>query len=470
MSELGDEDQDLPSRLPGTVIAGKYRIESMIGKGGMGSVWAATHLGLGQRVAVKLIAKRYAGSREARQRFDLEAKAAAQLRSRFVVQVYDNGETEDGTPYIVMELLIGESLDQRIQHQGPVPLDAALRIIGQAGRALSRAHSLGIVHRDLKPENIFLTRTEDDDAEIAKVLDFGIAKIKSPDNSAAGSGTRTGAVLGTPLFMSPEQARGLKSVDHRTDIYSLGMVLYMMLTGQSAFSGESFGDILVAICTQPLPSINVVAKSLPPGLDPWLQRACAREPTDRFQSIDEMLEGLYAAAGAPHPNVQSQEMARGGSSGVGRHAPASTGTQVSSGVERRTTSAVTVTGADIPKRSMAVPALLGVGALVVLGGVAVFVATRKPAVVEEQTTAKQIESAPASAQATTPAAPSPPPAGEPTPAAAAAASADKPAHVVQQKGTPPVKPSGKVAPEPPKAPAKPPETKTAKPKSPDLGF
>src|SRR5262249_51541569 len=161
--------------------------------------------------------------------FDLEAKAAAQLRSRFVVQVYDNGETEDGTPYIVMELLIGESLDQRIQRQGPVPLDAALRIIGQAGRALSRAHSLGIVHRDLKPENIFLTHTEDDDAEIAKVLDFGIAKIKSPDNGAGGSGTRTGAVLGTPLFMSPEQARGLKSVDHRTDIYSLGMVLYMML-------------------------------------------------------------------------------------------------------------------------------------------------------------------------------------------------------------------------------------------------
>src|SRR4051794_22407185 len=289
--EQGDEDQDLPSRLPGTVIAGKYRIEAMIGKGGMGSVWAAMHLGLGQRVAVKLIAKRYASSREARQRFDIEAKAAAQLRSRFVVQVYDNGETEDGTPYIVMELLMGESLDQRIQKHGPLPLDATSRIIGQVGRALSRAHSLGIVHRDLKPENIFLSRSEDEDGEIAKVLDFGIAKIKSP-NDGGGSGTRTGAVLGTPLFMSPEQARGLKSVDHRTDVYSLGMVTYMMLTGHSAFSGESFGDILVAICTQPLPSINLIATWLPPGLDAWLHRACAREPAERYQSIDELLEGL----------------------------------------------------------------------------------------------------------------------------------------------------------------------------------
>src|SRR6185295_11690319 len=152
--EQGDEDQDLPSRLPGTVIAGKYRIEGLIGRGGMGSVWSTMHLGLGQRVAVKLIAKRYATSREARQRFDLEAKAVAQLRSRFVVQVYDNGETSDGTPYIVMELLEGESLDHRIQTRGPLQLDQATRIVSQVGRALTRAHSLGIVHRDLKPENI----------------------------------------------------------------------------------------------------------------------------------------------------------------------------------------------------------------------------------------------------------------------------------------------------------------------------
>src|SRR5262245_24359558 len=257
----GDDDKDLPSHLPGTVIGGKYRIDGMIGRGGMGSVWSAMHLGLNQRVAVKLIARRYASSREARQRFDLEAKAAAQLRSRFVVQVYDNGETGDGTPYIVMELLEGESLDHRIHTRGAMPVDHAVRIITQVGRALTRAHAVGIVHRDLKPENIFLTRAEDDDGEIAKVLDFGIAKIKTPDS--IDSATRTGAVLGTPLFMSPEQARGLKSVDHRTDLYSLGMVTFMMLTGHPAFTGESFGDILVAICTQPLPTLHQVAPWLP---------------------------------------------------------------------------------------------------------------------------------------------------------------------------------------------------------------
>jgi len=227
-----------------------------------------------------------------------------------------------------------------------------------------------------------------------------------------GSGTRTGAVLGTPLFMSPEQARGLKSVDHRTDVYSLGMVTYMMLTGQCAFSGESFGDILVAICTQPLPSINLIATWLPPGLDVWLQRACAREPAERYQSIDELLEGLYAAAGVSRPNMQSQEMPRVGSSGIGRGVlPAVSGTstaqtQVAAGGDRRTTSAVTVTGADIPKRSMTMPVLVGAAAIVVLGGVGVVaLLSRKGSVVEEQTTAKQIESAaplPVAAPAVTP--------------------------------------------------------------------
>ena len=299
----GDDEQDFPSTLPGTVIAGKYRLDGMIGRGGMGSVWSTMHLGLGQRVAVKLIAKRYAGSREARQRFDLEAKAAAQLRSRYVVQVFDNGETEDGTPYIVMELLDGESLDHRIERRGPLPVDQAVRIIAQVGRALTKAHGLGIVHRDLKPENIFLTRSDEDDGgEVAKVLDFGIAKIKTSDT--ASSATRTGTVLGTPLFMSPEQARGLKSVDHRTDIYSLGMVAFTMLTGRNAFSGESFGDILVAICTQPLPSLRAYAALLPPSLDVWMQRACAKEPGDRFPAVEPMIEALHAAAGMARPRGQ----------------------------------------------------------------------------------------------------------------------------------------------------------------------
>jgi serine/threonine-protein kinase len=427
---------------------------------------------LGQRVAVKLIAKRYATSREARQRFDLEAKAVAQLRSRFVVQVYDNGETAEGTPYIVMELLEGESLDHRIQSRGPVPLDQAVRIIGQVARALTRAHSLGIVHRDLKPENIFLTHTQDDDGEIAKVLDFGIAKIKTSETSD--SATRTGAVLGTPLFMSPEQARGLKSVDHRTDIYSLGMVTYQMLTAQSAFSGESFGDILVAICTQPLPTIHLVATWLPPSLDGWLKRACAREPTDRYKSIDELLEGLYAAAGIARSNVQSQELARSDSAGTGQIPAEARGsstarTQAAAGQPASgTTSAIAVSGPAIPKRSVILPVALAGIALGALGGGAVIV-LRKPA--EAPTAlATGVDLAP-SASAAASASAQVPPTASPAASQPLAVSAD-PVRAPVQKGATVPKPSGRVQ-DTAKGVAKVPETKapTPKPRSTtDLGF
>jgi serine/threonine-protein kinase len=472
------EDQDFPSTLPGTVIGGKYRIDGLIGRGGMGSVWSAVHLGLGQRVAVKLIAKRYASSREARTRFDLEAKAVAQLKSRYVVQVYDNGETDDGTPYIVMELLEGESLDHRIQTRGPLPVDQTVRIVAQVGRALVRAHALGIIHRDLKPENIFLTRTEDDDGEIAKVLDFGIAKIKNPD-AATDSATRTGAVLGTPLFMSPEQARGLKSVDQRTDLYSLGMVTYMMLTAKAAFSGESFGDILVAICTQPLPVMHQVAPWLPTSLDTWLKRACAREPGDRHKSVEELLDGLYAAAGIARTNTQ-QEFLRGDSAGTtGQiprvNEPSTAQTQVAGGMSQpQTTSPLTVTGEDIPKRSMLIPIAVAGLALGLIGGGAV-VLLRKGSAEKSTTLANGVDMAlAASAAASASAAPAaqpvqPAPAQPPAPVASA-----EPARAAPQKGPTFVRPSGKV-PEVAKGGAKAPDSKAPAPGSkkssaPDLGF
>jgi len=512
---MGDDEQDFPSTLPGTVIAGKYRLDGMIGRGGMGSVWSTMHLGLGQRVAVKLIAKRYASSREARQRFDLEAKAAAQLRSRYVVQVFDNGETEDGTPYIVMELLEGESLDHRIERRGPVPLDQAVRIIGQVGRALIRAHGLGIVHRDLKPENIFLTRSDEDDAgEIAKVLDFGIAKIKSDTGNSA---TRTGTVLGTPLFMSPEQARGLKSVDHRTDLYSLGMVAFTMLTGRNAFAGESFGDILVAICTQPLPSLRTYAALLPPSLDAWMQRVCAKEPGDRFASVEPMLEALHAAVGMARPKLQGFDASapnqtsqmhghheRSGSSGgvppthimtqasggasdqrssaglSGQGAPAGISEQRSpTGLsDQRTTAAVAVTDADIPTRSLMPAVLIGLAALV-LGGVGAFVVLRDPGGAAQASKSEGgapalVTSVPAptatqSAAAVTAPAPK-------SSAAAPTATNDSSAALAPKAAAPkppPVAPppAAKPAPVPvPEPAAPPPRPSNPRPKTPDLGF
>jgi serine/threonine-protein kinase len=284
-----------PSIREGAVLGGKYRLEREIGRGAMGTVWSAVHLTLGQRVAIKLIAAEYAQAPEARQRFSIEAKAAARLRSRHVVQIYDDGETPAGTPYIVLEYLEGETLEQRLERERDVPLNDAVRITRQVARALSRAHAQGIVHRDLKPGNVFLARSEDDEfGWIAKVLDFGIAKVAG---QALASNTKTGTLLGTPLFMSPEQARGASTVDARSDLYSLGMVFYNMLTGELAFNGPSFADVLIAICTSPLPDLRASAPWVPQSVADWFQRACAREPQDRFQSADEMIEGLELALG-----------------------------------------------------------------------------------------------------------------------------------------------------------------------------
>jgi len=308
-----------PSIREGAVLGGKYRLEQEIGRGAMGTVWSAVHLTLGQRVAIKLIAAEYAQAPEARQRFSVEAKAAARLRSRHVVQIYDDGETPAGTPYIVLEYLEGETLEQRLEREGDVPLNDAVRITRQVARALSRAHAQGIVHRDLKPGNVFLARSEDDEfGWIAKVLDFGIAKVVG---QGVASTTKTGTLLGTPLFMSPEQARGASSVDARSDLYSLGMLFYNMLTGSLAFNGASFADVLIAICTSPLPDLRASAPWVPQSVADWFQRACAREPEDRFQSADEMIEGLELALGVSTGAFSRQAQPEAKSDTLRGHAP-----------------------------------------------------------------------------------------------------------------------------------------------------
>src|SRR6188768_1874755 len=296
MSESVAVTRGLPSTIAeGEILGGKYRLEREIGRGSMGTVWWAVHLTLGQRVAIKLISAEHAQSAEARARFSTEAKAAARLRSRYVVQVYDDGETTAGTPYIVLEYLDGETLEQRLERERDLPLNDAVRIMRHVARALSRAHASGIVHRDLKPANVFLTQSEDDEVGwLAKVLDFGIAKL---EEHGVPSTTKTGALLGTPLFMSPEQVRGASSVDCRSDLYSLGMVFYTMLTGGYAFNGESFADVLVAICTAPLPDLKAAAPWVPGSVADWFQRACARDVQQRFQSADELIEALDLALG-----------------------------------------------------------------------------------------------------------------------------------------------------------------------------
>jgi eukaryotic-like serine/threonine-protein kinase len=257
----------------------------------MGSVWRARHLELDTDVAVKLMDPSLAANADGLARFRREAQAAASLKSPNVVQVYDYG-VDGTTPYIAMEMLQGESLAKRIERFRRLPPAATATILLQVARAVGKAHDAGIVHRDLKPENIFLVL--DDDVEIAKVLDFGIAKRTGPDSFLTGAvQTQTGAMLGTPYYMSPEQAAGKKDVDHRTDIWSFGVIACECLTGRRMFDADSLGGLVLAICTDPLPPPSQLGP-VPPQFDAWFERCVARDRQVRFQSIREAAATLEA--------------------------------------------------------------------------------------------------------------------------------------------------------------------------------
>ena len=273
------------------IIAERFRLDRPLGRGAMGSVWQATHLGLETACALKFIEGEYAGHAEAHARFQLEAKAAARLRSPHVVQILDHG-VFDGMPYIAMELLEGEDLAQRLRRVGKLRPQDAVAIAVQVCRALTKAHGAGVVHRDLKPANVFLV--PDDDREIAKVLDFGIAKTTSALDA---SSTKTGAILGTPSYMSPEQAQGTRSVDHRSDLWSVAVIVYECVTGELPFESEALGDLFLKIMVNPLPVPSAVAPELQEGFDAWWQRAAARDPNERFQSARELADSLAIAFG-----------------------------------------------------------------------------------------------------------------------------------------------------------------------------
>ncbi|MCA9600209.1 MAG: serine/threonine protein kinase [Myxococcales bacterium] len=272
----------------GRVLSGRYRLEERLGEGGMGSIWRAEHLVLGAPVAVKLIDRDVTRDEEALARFNREAQSAATLRSPHVVQIIDYG-IDDDTPFMVMELLEGETLAERLRRIKRLSPAETSRIITHVARAISRAHEGGVVHRDLKPENVFLVANED--AEIAKVLDFGVAKVESATLGPGGTRTRTGSLLGTPFYMSPEQAQGNKEVDYRTDLWALGVIAFECLTGKRPFESDGLGDLVLSICVRPMPTPSEVGP-VPAGFDEWFARACSREPTNRYQSAREMAEAL----------------------------------------------------------------------------------------------------------------------------------------------------------------------------------
>jgi eukaryotic-like serine/threonine-protein kinase len=283
-----------------SVLAGKYRLVSLIGRGGMGSVWKAEHLGLRAPVAVKLIDQSIAMLPEALSRFHREAQAAASLRSPHVVQILDHGVDEASqVPFIVMELMEGESLASRLERVNRLSAPETASIVSQVARALIRAHEAGVIHRDLKPDNIFLVRNEDD--EIAKVLDFGIAKSKAHaiDRDTA---TRTGSMLGTPYYMSPEQISGSKEIDFRTDLWALAVIAYEALTGARPYTADTVGGLAIQICTQ-RPAPPSAHAPVPAGFDAWFDRATSLDISRRYLSARELAEDLRRVCGATSGGV-----------------------------------------------------------------------------------------------------------------------------------------------------------------------
>jgi serine/threonine-protein kinase len=269
------------------------RLVRRLGAGGMGSVWVADHLSLHTQVVVKFIAVELAAREEAVERFSREAAAAAQVKSPHVVQMFDHGVTQDGIAFIVMELLEGVDLGKHLAARKRLSIGETASVISQVCKALARAHERGIVHRDIKPDNIFLCSSPDGETFV-KLLDFGIAKGNV--TLSGSSGTKTGATIGTPFYMSPEQIVGAKNVDGRADLWSLGVVAYECLLGVRPFHGEVFGELAIRIHSGPIPVPSEVDPGLPRAFDQWFARACARDVANRFGSAKELGDSLALVA------------------------------------------------------------------------------------------------------------------------------------------------------------------------------
>ncbi|APR84760.1 Serine/threonine protein kinase [Minicystis rosea] len=298
---------------PGAVIAGKYQLESRLGVGGMGEVWRATHLELGRPFALKFMHAYAAASQTARRRFAREARVSAKINHPNVIEVLDVDELDDGVLFLAMELLEGVSLAEALYAEQPLTVQEFLTVMLDTARALGAAHLADVVHRDIKPGNIFLHRDASGFAS-AKILDFGISKLTGVDDSHH---TKSGVVLGSPRYMSPEQTRSAAAVDGRTDIWSLGVILFEGLTGTWPHEGDSFTSLVVAICTSPPASIDQMAPDLPEALRS-IVRDCLKPPAERIQSAHELearlaavvLDPRFTRVVLPRPQHPPNEMVR----------------------------------------------------------------------------------------------------------------------------------------------------------------
>jgi eukaryotic-like serine/threonine-protein kinase len=292
--------------LTGRVIDGKYRLVRKLGEGGMGAVYAGEHTRITRTVAVKMLTSKMSGNEVVAQRFIQEAQAASSIGHPNIIEIFDFGEEPDGTHYMVMELLEGESLADRIRRRGRLPPGQAVAFAIQLLEGLQAAHEKGIVHRDLKPDNLFLVPTESG-GERLKILDFGISKVTAEID---GNLTRTGAVMGTPFYMSPEQARGAKEIDHRTDIWAAGVILYQMLSGTQPYHGQSYNEIISKILMEAVPPLGEVVTDLPPPLVELVEHTLVKDAALRCPDCLAFMEALRSVE-AEVDKVDSARAAEG---------------------------------------------------------------------------------------------------------------------------------------------------------------
>jgi len=294
VTERGEASAVATGARRGQVVAGKYRVERLLGRGGMGEVYEARHVVVGRRFAIKFLHPGVASGNDANARFLREAQAAGALDNEHIAAVVDFDRADDGAPFLVMEYLHGESLATTLRREGVLPVPRALGILLQACDGLAAAHEAGIVHRDLKPDNLFLV-ARPDASELLKIVDFGVAKLVSGEPSARD--TQSGAVLGTPLYMAPEQARGEKTVDFRVDIHALGVIAYELLSGERPHPGDGYNAILAHILTRPARPLRELCRDVPDGLLRVIERAMAFEPSTRHESAADLARALSPFAG-----------------------------------------------------------------------------------------------------------------------------------------------------------------------------
>jgi eukaryotic-like serine/threonine-protein kinase len=424
----GQEPEGAIARI-GTVVD-KYTIVRILGRGGMGAVYEARHSKLARRVAIKFLLPEFAANREVLRRFENEAKAAGGLEHPNLAAVTDFGRADDGSPYLVMEFLEGEDCAKLLSRQGSLAASSAANIVVQACRGLAVAHKAAIVHRDLKPENLFVTDAGDG-SDLIKVLDFGIAKLKVADASVV---TGTGATFGTAYYMSPEQARGAGEVDPRTDVWSMGVVLYEMLSGRKPFLGEQFLEVIHQILSLEPPPLAVLRPDLPPKLVATVESAMKKDLRERLPSVVSLAEalapfvGARGAAESPRAAAAFEATLATPGTNVGAGGP-SPGARAS--VVEGEKSGVPATSAATSRGSLKVA--LAVGAVVVLAAVIVLGVVRRSA---EKTPSVGVAPPPASPTTTARTAPAPaplpaarpsPPLAQPSPRAAPAPNPAPPA-------------------------------------------